>query len=440
MPIDAAIFDCDGTILDSMPMWTDSCVGLLSSYGVARAEQVFYEHESLDMFAKCQWYHNNLGIGQSAEALYRELWCTVEAAYASQVRPYEGCEQFLHELRLTGVPMVIVSSTPTELVQSALRMQGLAAYFDQVIFAGDVGRGKEHPDCYLYAQRQLGTERERTWVFEDGPFGVRSAARAGFPTVAILNDHDGRDPEFLDRWATVVARSYGELSVDRLEPLAPHVLNALVVAGSPEPSAPELVMRLAQSSDCTIAADKGAEALRAAGKEPDVMCGDEDSVDEASRTWAHRTARRTDLHPKEKDDSDLGLAIALARTIADERGSALRLTVTCASGGRPDHALAVWGVLAKNADVAPRMVEDGFEARVLSPCGMATWRLACAAGTTVSVLSLCDEATVTLQGLRWELDHETLGRMDDRGLSNYVVAGDACVRCDTGVIVVFVLR
>ena len=204
MPIDAAIFDCDGTILDSMPMWTNSCVGLLRSYGVLDAERVFSEHESLDMFAKCQWYHQHLGIGESAEALYRELWCTVKAAYGNEVSPYEGCESFLRELRASGAPMVIVSSTPTELVRAALRMHGLDKYFDQVIFAGDVGRGKEHPDCYLYAARKLDTARENTWVFEDAPFGIRSAARAGFPTVAILNDHDGRDALFLERWATVV--------------------------------------------------------------------------------------------------------------------------------------------------------------------------------------------------------------------------------------------
>jgi thiamine pyrophosphokinase len=86
--MEAAIFDCDGTILDSMPMWADSCIGLLRNYGVADAEKIFYERESLDMFAKCAWYHQNLGVGESGEALYRELWHTVERAYATEVRPY----------------------------------------------------------------------------------------------------------------------------------------------------------------------------------------------------------------------------------------------------------------------------------------------------------------------------------------------------------------
>jgi thiamine pyrophosphokinase len=438
--MEAAIFDCDGTILDSMPMWADSCIGLLRNYGVADAEKIFYERESLDMFAKCAWYHQNLGIGESGEALYRELWHTVERAYATEVRPYEGCERFLRTLKEAGVPCVIVSSTPPELLKSALRMHGLDGYFEEVIFAGDVGRGKEHPDCYLHAGRRLGTTRESTWVFEDAPFGVRSAVRAGFPTAAILNDHDGRDPEFLELWATVVARSYDELSLDRLATMAPHVVEALVVAGSPESSSPELVADLAKTSSFVVAADKGAEVLHAAGVRPDAFCGDEDSVNEQSRDWARTVAAQTDRHPVEKDDSDLGLAIALARAHAEEKGSALRITVTCASGGRTDHALGVWGVLAKNADVAPRLVEDKFEARVLSPAGVDSWQLKDAAGTTVSVLALCDEARVTERGMRWELDGERLGLLDDRGLSNYVVRDDALIRCDKGTIAAFVMR
>jgi thiamine pyrophosphokinase len=58
----------------------------------------------------------------------------------------------------------------------------------------------------------------------------------------------------------------------------------------------------------------------------------------------------------------------------------------------------------------------------------------------VSVLALCDEARVTEHGMRWELDGERLGLLDDRGLSNYVVRDDALIRCDKGTIAAFVMR
>ena len=76
MAIKGALFDCDGTLIDSMPMWTNCCVSLLERYGVSDAMRVFLEHESLDMDKKCYWYHDNLGIGKSGEALTKScgIW------------------------------------------------------------------------------------------------------------------------------------------------------------------------------------------------------------------------------------------------------------------------------------------------------------------------------------------------------------------------------
>ena len=437
MPIRAAIFDCDGTLLDSMPMWTETCVALLQSYGVADAERVFAEHESLDMDKKCYWYHDHLGIGTSGEALYRELWAMVERAYAERVKPFEGCAAFLEELRAAGVRMVIASSTPTELLRFALEAHGLLGYFDELVFAGDVGRGKEYPDVYLAAQERLETSRTETWVFEDAPFGVRSAARVGFPVVALFNDHDGRDEAFLERWATVVALGYEGLHIADLAACQPHVLHALVVAGSPEPSSSELVARLANEANYVVAADAGVDVLRAAGVTPDAFCGDADSASAEARVWAETTADDIERYPSEKDDTDLGLAIDRAREEAERRGACLRLTVTCAAGGRPDHMLGVWGVLARHADAAPRMVEDGFECRILSREGEPTWQRPGKVGDTVSAIALLGEAQVSETGFRWELDHATLAPLSDLGISNKVTCDECAVTCHSGILAVF---
>lgn len=440
MEVRGAIFDCDGTILDSMPMWTSTCVELLERYGVEDAPRVFAEHESLDMDKKCYWYHDNLGIGESGDALYRELWSMVSKAYAERVHPYEGCTTFLRELAQAEVPCVIVSSTPTELLRGALRQHGLLGYFEEIIFVGDVGRGKEYSDCYVEAGRRLGTPRCETWVFEDAPFGVRSAARAGFPTVAILNDHDGRDEAFMELWGTVVARSYAELSLRGLCELGPHVVKALVVAGSPLPSTPGLVRGLVGQSDFVIAADKGVDVLHAAEVVPDVYCGDEDSAGSEALRWAKDNKVRWELHPTEKDDTDLGLAIACARRCADERGSALEVTVTCASGGRPDHALGVWGVLARCADACPRVVEDDYECRILSTQGNSTWLVDNRCGATASVIALMPGSVVTICGMQWNLQSAKLRPLDDYGVSNRILEEHALVRCEAGVLAVFVLN
>jgi thiamine pyrophosphokinase len=436
MDIRGAIFDCDGTLLDSMPMWTLECVGLLERYGVPDALRVFLEHESLDMDEKCRWYHENLGIGQSWEQLFRELWDNVAHAYATQVRPFPGCERLLSSLASRGVPMVIASATPRELLHEALSAHGLDGYFDELVFAGDVGRGKEHPDVYLAARKRLKTPIRQTWVFEDAPFGVRSAARAGFPTVAIVNDHDGRDRTLLDRWATVVSNGYADLTPEVLES---RMLHALVVGGSPEVPSKKLLRDLAETSDYVVAADAGASSLKAAGIVPQAFCGDADSCGDDVYDWVRQTVEHTELYPREKDETDLVLAIKHAQREAADRKAKLRLTFTGISGGRPDHFLGVWGVLASCRQDAPSIAEDGYSCRVLSSEGDDSWYLEDCVGSTVSLVALSSDTVASARGMHWNLDHAPLVPLGDMGVSNVVDEALAELRCHAGLLAVFLL-
>ena len=433
----AAIFDCDGTILDSMPMWQEMCVGLLERYGVEDALEVFLENESLDMDKKCYHYHEALGIGESGEALYRELWQMVEEAYRKTVRPYPGVHEFLQRLKDEGIECVVASSTPPALLESALTQHGLRHFFSRVVFCGDVGRGKSFPDVYLACERMLGTPRADTWVFEDAPFGIRSAARAGFPVVGILNDHDGRDEDFVRLWSRVVATDYDMLDTNVLKRLAPKTLDVLIVADSPEPSSKELVRTLATTSDLVLAADRGADVLLASGITPAAIVGDLDTASDATRKLVEAGEVPCVRFSPEKDDTDLSLAVAHARECADGQGASLRLTLTCAAGGRPDHALGVWGVLARARDISPRLVEDGFECRILSPEGAPSWRFDGDEGAALSVVALANDTVVSERGTRWELDHNPLELLSDLGISNRITAAEAEVCCHAGAVAVF---
>ena len=440
MAIEGAIFDFDGTLVDSMPMWTDVCVRLLRRYGVEDAERVFAEHESLDMEQKCVWYHENLGIGASPEQLCDELRGDVSRAYRHEVSRFSGCRRFLEELRAHGVPMVIASATPKDLLREGLEAQGLSEFFQDVVFAGDVGMSKDHPHVYVAACERLGTNREGTWVFEDAPFGVRAAARAGFPTAALFNDHDGRDERFLRQWATVVLHGYESLGIMDLEELSPRVLRALVVGGSPQPSSVHLVSELAEHADIVIAADRGVDQLMRADVVPHVFCGDEDSASGEACAWAHEQAGKVVHHPVEKDDTDLGLCVALAREEADRRGAALKLTFTCVSGGRTDHALAVWGVLARAADASPVVAEDDYTCHILSPLGTPAWHMEEREGATVSAIALAPGTVASAWGMHWDLDHAPMELLGDLGVSNRVESASAGYHCDSGVLAIIEVR
>ncbi len=215
-------------------------------------------------------------------------------------------------------------------------------------------------------------------------------------------------------------------------------MRVLLVNGSPRRSDPELIAGLAQECDLTIAVDRGAAWCREAGVVPDAFCGDADSIDDETRAWVRENVAERDLHEPEKDDTDLSLALDLAERIAAERGaSGCRPVLTCATGGWTDHELGVMGQLVRRADSAPMLVEDNFQAMVLSPGGQADWRMDdLARGNTFSLVPLT-ECVVTEENMYWELDHERLAPLSDRGLSNVVTTGFARVEVHEGVALAF---
>ncbi len=215
-------------------------------------------------------------------------------------------------------------------------------------------------------------------------------------------------------------------------------MRALVVDGSPEPSSSELVQKLAAEADYVVAADRGAEVLHAAGVRPQVFCGDADSVSPEVAAWAHELAATDIRFPSEKYATDLALAVDCARHEAARRGARLQLTLTCATGGRPDHQLAVLGLLAEHADASPRVVEDGVEYWILSPQGASEWKIE-QPEATFSAIALREGTVISERGSRWELLEQRMALLGDLGISNVTGADGATVTCHEGVVAVFLI-
>lgn len=220
-------------------------------------------------------------------------------------------------------------------------------------------------------------------------------------------------------------------------------MQALIVDGSPEPSSPELVAWLAEGMDYIVAVDRGAVTCKAAGVVPNLFVGDEDSADPEAVAWAKSVAGGDLWLPVEKDGTDLYHAIAAVRSEAERRGAmpGLGITLTCATGGRPDHALAVFGLLLANRDLFPHVVEDGFDLTILSPDGIDVWQFdEYEIGKTFSAIALVPGTEISEWGMRWELDDKVMEPLDDLGVSNIIVSADSGVRCDEGCLAAFLFK
>ena len=447
--ITGAIFDCDGTLVDSMPMWNSIVEDTFDAHGIPKTPELLAEAEAHNFDDMCFWFHDRFGVGESGQAVLDEIRADVQAHYVNDIPLFDGCRRFLDELAEAGVRMLILSATTEPEVRVALATHGLEGYFERVIQTSETGSDKEHPRAYEYALEALGTAAESTWVFEDAPFAVRTAHDMGLRTVCLYNDHDGRDLDFCTRNCDILAHGYGELSLALLDDYARQegpvrgTLQALIVDGSPEPSSPELVRELADQADYVIAADRGANVCRAAGVSPHMLCGDADSAEGEDLSWAQNAANAEVRFPSEKYATDLALAVACARHEAARRGQRLALTLTCCSGGRADHALGVLGRLMEASDASPRVVEDDFECRLLCPQGSPSWKMGAeteAVGATFSAIPLGPGTVLSERGMHWELDQRALAPFADEGISNVVESPKAEVICHRGLLAAFLNR
>lgn len=195
----------------------------------------------------------------------------------------------------------------------------------------------------------------------------------------------------------------------------------LLVGASPSSSS-ALVEALAERVDHIIALDGGGSPCRAAGVTPSLLLGDLDSLPEDDRAWLEARGVPFEIHPAEKDDTDLGLAVTAAR-----RHGTRRLFATGVLGGRLDHTLASVGSLARAADLRPSIVEADVSVEILHHASHSHATVH-GHGTTFSAMAVLGEATISIEGGRWPLDRVTVSPLDAYGVSN-VVSGRCATVC-----------
>lgn len=208
----------------------------------------------------------------------------------------------------------------------------------------------------------------------------------------------------------------------------------LVVCGSPVVASTDLLRRLAGGCDHVVAVDRGLDALLDAGLSCDVYVGDADTVSDAGRALVDAAADfEVERHDPYKDYTDLALALDSVR----RRWPGAEVVVTCATGGRPDMALSVLGLLAGYEDAPIWIAEDETTARILH--AGESWAIESAEGKTFSIIAIAPGTVVSEHGLEWELEDAPLGLLADTGISN-VVRSSATIQVHTGTTIAYLYQ
>lgn len=199
-------------------------------------------------------------------------------------------------------------------------------------------------------------------------------------------------------------------------------------------ASPELLRHLAGECDHIVAVDRGLDALLGAGLSCDVYVGDADTVSDEGRALVDAAVDfEVERHDPYKDYTDLALALDATR----RRWPAAEVVATCATGGRPDMALSVLGLLADYSDAPVWIEEDEVTARILHQDE--TWTIEGAEGKTFSIIAIAPNTEISEHGLEWELDHSPLGLLADTGISN-VVRSTATIQAHTGTAIAYLYQ
>ncbi len=202
----AAVFDMDGLLVDSEPMWALAETDLLERHGSQFTPADAEATHGRSIEDTIGAYAPRLS-GADPVALRAELMALMRSRYneRSELRP--GARELVRWLE-GHMRLAVASNTDGELVRLALERTGLLDAFATIVSGADIGRAKPHPDVYLTACRALGVEPHDAVAFEDSPAGVRAAKAAGMTCVGVP-ERDGVD--LAAAGADVIVASLAEL-------------------------------------------------------------------------------------------------------------------------------------------------------------------------------------------------------------------------------------
>ena len=198
MRIKGAIFDMDGTLVDSLffwgVFWRDLGEKFLGKQNYAPPEALDLKVRTMIFTDAMAYVRDALDIKASAEEVVAFAAENLTDFYRYKVKAKAGAHALLEHLKKTGVRMCVASATDKKYLPIALEACGLSSYFDTVLSCADLGVGKDQPDVYLLALEKLGVEAKDAAVFEDSFVALETAKGIGCHTVGIFDENNfGQD-------------------------------------------------------------------------------------------------------------------------------------------------------------------------------------------------------------------------------------------------------
>lgn len=213
--IRAAIFDADGTLLDSMGIWQQLGDRYLRFCGIPPEPDLGERLYPMSLEEGCAYLKANYSLPEDVSQISAAMVRILRAFYEREAALKPGAEAFLRVLSRKNIPMIVATSGGRENLLLAFQRLKIDRYFREILTCADLGVSKREPTIYLEAAVRMGAAPGETMVFEDVLYGIRGAKSVGFQTAAIEDPTNRSEEEALRETADLYIHDFRDAELYR---------------------------------------------------------------------------------------------------------------------------------------------------------------------------------------------------------------------------------
>jgi len=211
MKISGAIFDLDGTLLDSTEMWEGVAARYITSLRKIPEADLGAKTKAMTLSALCAYLKNEYRIATTEEKIAKGFNTILREDYLASADIKEYVPILLEKYKQKGVAMCVVTATDKAIADEILARLGIRDYFKDIVNCEEAGGGKEDPLVFEKALKLLGTAKDETIVFEDALLSIGVAKDDGFYVVAIEDESEKENVDEIRKIADRYIESFEEM-------------------------------------------------------------------------------------------------------------------------------------------------------------------------------------------------------------------------------------
>jgi len=213
----AAIFDLDGTIIDSMGMWKDISIDSMLSRNIFITDDIIKNLEIMTFTESAEYLVNLYNLNELPQALIKDWNDMAYKYYSNQFKLKSGVLEYLNYLKDNKIKLAIATSCMRNLCMAVLENNKVIHLFDEIVLSTEIGSNKSRPDIYLHTAKKLDVPPKKCMVYEDILIAIKSARQAGMTVTAVYDEYAAHEIVEIKKNAHFFINSFDELLFNTMQ-------------------------------------------------------------------------------------------------------------------------------------------------------------------------------------------------------------------------------